>query len=165
MDTRKNPPTATATSSPWTPPQTVLDLTAAWERKRQAKRDRYGKRHFVPALPYQTWLREYGQHRHVGVMLLRQYKALSKAQFAVLCLLHEQQPSPGGRRLTPTEIGAGICLSRSSASRIVAVLAQCGFVVNIGSPHEPNLAVNPIIGYWNVPQLRKLRKPNKSFSK
>lgn len=109
-----------------------------------------GKRHRVPLVARKTWAAAYNRG-HVEHLLRRHFPHFTKVEFGVLTTLTALD-SRNRTNLTAVKAELGL-VSKNRVSRAIGTLAECGFVVNVGSAKVPHLVVWPETGHWHFKRL------------
>lgn len=137
------------------PKAAVIDFQKRYEQKKQARSNKWGRRYFISQLPLDKWKREYC-HFAVWGALLSNAKHFSKREYVVLSAMMVHQNKT--EKLTQALLARVVGMSKAHVSRQVRNLSRAGVVVNIGTPKNQSLAVNPMLGFWDFQALKKDRK-------
>lgn len=144
----------------------IADLTRqaeAAELEKANRKAKFGRGSWAraPLLSTQQWKRDFDAHHLLNLMLLNR-PAFTYAEFSILAFLLNNHGTCDS--ITRGSVSKGIGLDLSDTKRSISRLIRCGMIVNIGSETKHKLVVNPVVGYWDLNELRRLRKSKKAGS-
>jgi len=158
--------------------QKVIDLTVERNQRRAAekaeRRRKWGRRQSYPHMAFQEWKRQFdGLHlidilarlgnqqpsddpynfKTGGVGLtVREHRVMLAA------ISWHMRPQAGRGALNSAKLARKTAISPKKIPQVVNALGEAGLIVNLAGDSAPNLAPNPILGFWDLRKLKELRK-------